>query len=221
MRKARRQREKQIPFVLAGAAAFGICIVIILIFIYVEETPQGIVEQKSENHVEEQIQNPIPYGSLYFTISYESNVFTAKNGIAVQTFWHPLQSPKGIVFLFHGCSHVGEDWFILPEEKHVVSEMIKNDLIPVSFTSSSKNQNRCWDHRAPVRFPDDGNYNYDLFPVSDVMLQMIQDNEWENLPISLLGASSGASFATLIPKQLEHIRFNAILLYILPMVPEV
>lgn len=55
---------------------------------------------------------------------------------------------KGIVLLFHGCSHFGDQWNLAPEERQVVVQLHKAGFAVVAFTSTAATQepdgDRCW-----------------------------------------------------------------------------
>jgi hypothetical protein len=50
-----------------------------------------------------------------------------------------------VFFLFHGCLHVGQHWFMLPEELKFLEELRRRGITPVSITTPlTEAKNYCW-----------------------------------------------------------------------------
>ena len=110
------------------------------------------------------------------------------------------QSFKGVVFFFHGCSHSGSDWNILPIERIIVDAILQRGYIAVALTSLDRSR-MCWDR--------------DDFPGVASSIQLLRTHLQLSLrtPIFLLGASSGGSFVfefARISKSMYDINISAI-----------
>jgi len=103
----------------------------------------------------------------------------------------PAGTPRGIVFVAHGCSHSATDWFPpsphcpqclgLPEERSLVRAVLEHRFIALSISSQNR-MNRCW--RAPS----------DSDPVRQILVDFKKEHHIESLPVYAFGASSGGSF---------------------------
>eukprot|EP01103_Thecamoeba_quadrilineata_P003022 TRINITY_DN12857_c0_g1_i1.p1 TRINITY_DN12857_c0_g1~~TRINITY_DN12857_c0_g1_i1.p1 ORF type:complete len:360 (+),score=30.25 TRINITY_DN12857_c0_g1_i1:63-1082(+) len=123
----------------------------------------------------------------------------------VPAFWlFPNGETRGLVALFHGCTHGGESWFLLPEHVAVTESLIKNSFAVVAFSSYDRVGSKCWD------------VDYDPTLIDTALTQFIGKYE-SKFPISKiygLGASSGGNFVSMLPN-LFHF-FRAIAVYISP-----
>jgi hypothetical protein len=90
---------------------------------------------------------------------------------------------RGVVLLFHGCNHVGADFFRLLEERAIVTALLNRSLAAVAFTSADS-FTHCWSE-------------IDLEPVSKSFKRLAFDRR---LPVFAFGASSGGSFVTILPR---------------------
>ena len=113
-------------------------------------------------------------------------------------FVEPQQanSPCGIVFVAHGCSHSHTDWFSscqnpslncigLPEEKTIVQIALDFNLVVVAASSENR-KSKCW------KTNTDG-------PRIARMLQDFSKRYSGNIPILAFGASSGGAFVSQLP----------------------
>ena len=122
----------------------------------------------------------------------------------------PLQ---GIMVLFHGCTHAGEDWFALPEELRIVNAVLSRGLAAVAFTSTDRSSG-CWDTTWPPRTNIDAQlvaHSLSQLGVQlamaaqgatrgpDGMITMTSFKLGGKLPVYALGASSGGTFASFMP----------------------
>ena len=213
-----RPHQKNVPTPLIILAGVAVCTILFLIVFLVDEVPE---EQKhrlatgaDKNEGVSIVLAPVDHKTKTYTVGNKQ----------IDAFWYDIDSPLGILFLFHGCSHSGDHWFRLPEEVKVVKEAIALKLLPISFSSTAAREgsnDHCWDHNYPYEIPDIGRRNKDLAPIGDLITELINTNGWNTVPITLLGASSGAMFASMIPKQVPDITFNAMVLYISPGIPKV
>jgi hypothetical protein len=90
---------------------------------------------------------------------------------------------RGVVLLFHGCNHIGPDFFRLVEERAIVAALTNRSFAAVAFTSSDF-FSRCWS-------------GADLEPVKKSFTKLDFDRR---LPLFAFGASSGGSFVTILPR---------------------
>mmetsp|Transcript_45624 Transcript_45624/g.103014 ORF Transcript_45624/g.103014 Transcript_45624/m.103014 type:complete len:330 (-) Transcript_45624:29-1018(-) len=115
----------------------------------------------------------------------------------------PLKNrePRGMLFLFHGCSHSGSDFFVdceeclgLPEEGIVVREARShhNSLLVVALSSSDREMSRCWRHE-------------DLFPTQKVISELREKFNMQSRPLFAIGASSGGSFVALLASEYQSL----------------
>ncbi|CAM9523788.1 unnamed protein product [Pylaiella littoralis] len=95
---------------------------------------------------------------------------------------------KGLYVMFHGCNHGHLDWFDLPEERTIVSYLVKSGYAVVA--PASKNRiTGCWKHHTAV--------DSDLDAVRGMLWRWYRD--WSippSTPLFLFGASSGGYMAT-------------------------
>jgi len=100
----------------------------------------------------------------------------------------PTRAPaKGLLLLFHGCSHSASDFFEcedclgLPEERTIVVESLEFGLAVASISSGDRHFSRCWsrgDIAPTIRIID----------VLQTRLLLL------NRPLFAIGASSGGGF---------------------------
>lgn len=140
----------------------------------------------------------------------------------VETVWTPTSSsPQGVALMLHGCSHAATDWFPrsagckycgfgkggwpLPEEKKVVALAQERNLAVVVMSSDDRTGSKCWSPRKDVP---------KVSRALDALLTRPQNSvavRLNDLPIYVFGASSGGSFASLLPTNLlrpDGSRFN-------------
>jgi len=214
-----RNMNKPLPTPLVVLAALSVSFLLIFILLFVDDIPESekrTLQQPETSDIfpgfkgVDYVANvPIPYKTRRHSIQ----------GTSVDIFWYDVTNPQGILFLFHGCSHKGEDWFTLPEETHFITTAIQQKILPVAFSSQDASHglsNHCWDHNPPTIIPDIQGKNKDLGPIAGVIAEMIKTNYWD-IPIILLGTSSGAQFVSMLPKQLgNEVQVHSIMLYINP-----
>ena len=92
------------------------------------------------------------------------------------------QLPLGMLWLFHGCNHNGEDWFTLPAERKVLRAALQRGLVVVAMSSNDRTRSRCWDETDVPRF------------VVALLSLRASHGLAESLPLYALGASSGGMF---------------------------
>lgn len=88
---------------------------------------------------------------------------------------------SGVLVFFHGCSHSGQDFFLLPEDRIVALESLNQGLAVVSPTSVDRDTG-CWTEA-------DVNLMSKALPAFGRDLGLP-----ENLPLMGMGASSGGAF---------------------------
>lgn len=108
-----------------------------------------------------------------------------------------LNSPSGVLFLAHGCSHASTDWWPqspecnkcigLPIERSIVMEGLRRNLLVVAV-SASNSENKCWSAS-------------DDKPVTEIINHIYKQYLGSNqsIPLYLLGASSGGTFVGRFP----------------------
>lgn len=105
-------------------------------------------------------------------------------------------SAKGMVLLFHGCSHSAGDFFNtcenclgLPEERTVVQAAHDHRLVAVAVSSSDREFSRCW---SPPR---------DLTPTKTISTTLRARLGLEKKPMFAIGASSGGGFVAAVASE--------------------
>jgi len=100
---------------------------------------------------------------------------------------------KGLVFLAHGCSHSGTDWWDksarcpkcigLPEEKRIVARLVEKDYVPLAVSSQDRLGSRCWQEE-------------DITPVWKAIAIVRERLSLKTEPLFAFGASSGGTFVS-------------------------
>ncbi|XP_004491349.1 uncharacterized protein [Cicer arietinum] len=119
--------------------------------------------------------------------------------------WQVPESPKGVIFLAHGCngkainfwdkSFECSDCIGLPEERLLVLHALAQRFAVVTISS----EHRCW------------TYGKELLVVKDILEWWIGKRRLGKLPLVALGASSGGYFVSLLATVKK---FNSIVLMI-------
>lgn len=107
-----------------------------------------------------------------------------------------LQTPRGIILLFHGCQHSGEDWFTLPEERIIVDLALQHHFAVLAFTSLDRISG-CWSHEDLLKVQQIWNERASMFT--------------NDIQVFGIGASSGGTF---LFNQLSYIPFQAVYIQI-------
>eukprot|EP00980_Cylindrotheca_fusiformis_P000721 scaffold168_cov124-Cylindrotheca_fusiformis.AAC.21 len=97
--------------------------------------------------------------------------------------------PKGILLLFHSCRRSGASFFILPEERIVVSDALERGLAVFAPTSRDR-VSGCWTEK-------------DLPAIEGLLGEWTARQELDALPKMGLGDSSGASYLFFVYKSLK------------------
>lgn len=119
--------------------------------------------------------------------------------------WQVPESPKGVLFLAHGCngkainfwdkSHECPNCIGLPEERLLVLHGLAQGFAVITISSA----HRCW------------TYDKEIFVVKDILEWWISRRKLEKLPLVALGASSGGYFVSVLAIAKK---FNSIVLMI-------
>lgn len=96
----------------------------------------------------------------------------------------------GLLILFHGCGHGGEDWFILPEERVIVRHALVNGFGVLAVSARGK----CWQDMWPM------DQNEDAQAVRRSVSAFVARERLEALPRFGIGVSSGGTFITIIAR---------------------
>lgn len=123
-------------------------------------------------------------------ISYHTVII---NGIEIA--YHNPFSPrkiKGVALLIHGCGQDANDWFELPEHRHVAAHLVRRRLALLAISSGNR-VNGCWSTRFPHW------QNEDVERVIIVVSQWSSDqNIPPTAPFYALGISSGATMLSVL-----------------------
>jgi hypothetical protein len=117
----------------------------------------------------------------------------------------PTASPKGVLFLAHGCSHSAIDWWPksatcehcigLPIEMTIVQEAINNNYAVLAISSVNR-AHKCWVARDLPRTQEAIEYFYTS------ILKLTPNNF---IPLHVAGGSSGGGFVGALA-QTEHLK---------------
>jgi len=119
----------------------------------------------------------------------------------------PKQPVRGLVLFLHGCSHSGESFFTLPEHKRVTRQALANSLAVAAVTSLDR-ETGCWS----ALWPPTSNLDVARVKRQLETLRMEQAaGIAANVPLFLLGASSGGNFASVLARALK-VRANVIMI---------
>jgi alpha-beta hydrolase superfamily lysophospholipase len=113
----------------------------------------------------------------------------------------PPGNARGLVLLFHGCSHSSRDFCApstecaacrgLPQEMQFVSAALNRSFVVVAVSSRDR-ASGCWSPKRPYT------ENHDVINV----LSVVKAEGLDELRVITMGASSGGGFAPLIAKAL-------------------
>lgn len=118
---------------------------------------------------------------------------TQINGIDV-AYLNPFEAKnvRGIALLIHGCGQQAQDWFSLPEHRHIAAQMLRKRLALLAVTSGNQ-VTGCWS----TRFPSWQN--------DDVERVVIATRQWmvdqglpPATPLHAVGISSGATMLSIL-----------------------
>lgn len=119
--------------------------------------------------------------------------------------WQIPDSPKGVLFLAHGCSGRAANFWDksskcpncvgLPEERLIVLHALARKFAVVAISSKKT----CW------------SLGEERYIIKDIIQWWIVKRELEKLPVFALGASSGGYFVSVLAKELQ---FKAITIMI-------
>ncbi len=109
------------------------------------------------------------------------------------------EAERGLVLLFHGCSHGASDWLHLPEERAIVSKLLGSGYSVLAFSSVDR-QSRCWSAAWPLDEVEKVTSNPDVDSVLGALAVWLKREGKQQLPIFAQGASSGGTFVTVISR---------------------
>ncbi|MGV2337482.1 MAG UNVERIFIED_CONTAM: hypothetical protein LVR18_26505 [Planctomycetaceae bacterium] len=109
---------------------------------------------------------------------------------------------SGLLILFHGCSHAGEDMFRLPEHRIVAITALRHGLAVLALTSSDRDTG-CWSEYDVIRLQQES--------IVDEWMKTV--GLPPDLPRMGIGTSSGA---LILFSAYKVLRFRAMASYIMP-----
>lgn len=113
----------------------------------------------------------------------------------VSVAFHNPFSPhelRGVALLLHACRQSATDWFVLPEHRRLVSELLRHHLALLAVTSANR-VTGCWSTRHPASL------NYDASRLRLAIRQWLDSQRIAHAaPIYAVGVSSGATFLSVI-----------------------
>lgn len=118
---------------------------------------------------------------------------TRINGIDI-AYLNPfgIKKLRGIALLIHGCAQQAQDWFTLPEHRHIAAQLVRKRL--ALFAVTSRNQvTGCWSTRFPYW------QNDDVERVVIATRQWMMDQSLPpTTPLHAVGISSGATMLSVL-----------------------
>lgn len=111
-------------------------------------------------------------------------------------------SPSGVAALFHGCTHAGDHWFVLPEEVRFLQALLASGYAILSYTTPEPGDNYCW--------PMDG---ATVTTMAAAHRELTARLGLASLPSLGVGGSSGGNFVSLLS---EKVAFNALAIWVSP-----
>lgn len=141
--------------------------------------------------------------ALIHALQYETH--TVEVNLPVY-YAEPSSSIKGVLFLFHGCNHNPEDWFLLPAEMTLVRTALRSHFVCLAIPSFDRVGSRCW-------HPDN-----DTERVKRVYSRFVS-GRWPRVPYYAAGASSGGSYVSYLGN-FQFFPLSAIAVYISPGMPD-
>ena len=136
-----------------------------------------------------------------------------RGGGAVELVWQqPARPARGVLLLLHGCSHSATDWWPrgsacdrcmgLPEEQKIVRAALVRGYVAVAVSSEDRAKSRCWRIGLPAIT---GQRSGDLGRVAEAVGSLLRRLGGADLPLFVLGASSGGAMALALPHALPGI----------------
>jgi hypothetical protein len=118
-----------------------------------------------------------------------------------EVLWQVPPSPRGTLFIAHGCSHAAHDWWPaspacphclgLPEEMAQTQQALARGYAVLAMSANSIRVDHCMDwvsnHQDAV----------------DIIRAFLQETGLENLPLYGLGVSVGGGFVAKLPQYLK------------------
>ncbi|KAL4457968.1 hypothetical protein ABPG75_012833 [Micractinium tetrahymenae] len=111
----------------------------------------------------------------------------------LETLWEVPEQPRGVLFVAHGCSHSGSDWWPpsprcrhclgLPEEMAVRRAALRRGYAVIAVSSFDRDT-KCWHNTAPSR-------SEDLQRLPGVLAEVAAEDGLEGIPLYVFGVSSG------------------------------
>lgn len=132
-----------------------------------------------------------------------------KNSEGIEyVFQIPEKTPRGVIFLAHGCHHSATDWWPkgpscekcigLPVERAIVTKALERNILPVTISSANR-KHKCWIPHDREEVAIVLKYIYD---------DVLSNTDGKNPPLYLLGASSGGSFVGVFGQFSESLGFT-------------
>lgn len=112
---------------------------------------------------------------------------------------------KGLVLLFHGCTHEAQHWFMLPEERRIVRFFLASGYSVLAFSSLDRSSG-CWDNQWPIRSSIQNADAQRVIAALSAWLLREYTAAGQRYPaLFTMGASSGGTFTSIISRTLPII----------------
>jgi len=123
-------------------------------------------------------------------------------GKDAEVVWQkPAGAVKGVLLVFHGCSHSATDWWPksaacpkcigLPEEVNITRVALHRGYALVALSSAARNSHKCWHASAPLHHPQD---TKDVANAKAIVSTLLPREGLDKVPLYGMGASSGGAF---------------------------
>ena len=152
---------------------------------------------------------PLPAPTIEVIEHSDAGAGAGAGGMRTEIAWVRVDAgveERGLVLLFHGCSHSAASWFTLPEDRLNCRVLRSHNYSLLAFSSQDRRRRRCWDDAWPI---DDRRNNVDVESVLATLRVWIgraahaNHTSTRSPRIFAFGASSGGTFVTILARAIK------------------